>query len=427
MGGPVRSQTDEQSTLSNVGHRGVIALARTRTVSRMSDGAHYRVATRHDLTPRQREVLGLIARGHTNPEIAERLGISLEGAKHHVSEILSKLDVPSREAAADWWRANRASPFSRFVRALWPWPAVGAAAVAGAVIAVVVAIALFGPNDNGPVAAVVGDPTTAALPRCASGELDYSMNESPSDGLVYFSVVATSPDAPCRATGDVNLVPVPARLDASPADAIDLDRNFSPQVTANVEPAGTTVLLLKWSNWCGSGDAIVWRPMATLFNTPAAPTNPPPFISDSAPDCTDQSQRSRLERVDGPLSFPGVILFVDGCTSDKITFSLYEEAPDRPGGSVFLEVRPASASCKAVGDLTAQLYVDGILVATQSVWIDALLHYVGFRVPFRWNGPCEAEDVRLEVSLRQSSATLYPTARPSCAGAPAAHTFHAGW
>ncbi len=51
------------------------------------------------LTPREQEVLGLLRDGLTNPQIARRMGISLDGAKYHVSEILSKLDVASRKAA----------------------------------------------------------------------------------------------------------------------------------------------------------------------------------------------------------------------------------------------------------------------------------------------------------------------------------------
>ena len=52
------------------------------------------------LTPREQEVYDLLRQGLTNREIAERLGISLDGAKYHVSQILMKLDVSTREEAA---------------------------------------------------------------------------------------------------------------------------------------------------------------------------------------------------------------------------------------------------------------------------------------------------------------------------------------
>jgi DNA-binding CsgD family transcriptional regulator len=54
------------------------------------------------LTPREWEVLSLIKEGLTNPQIAQRLGISEHGARFHVSEILSKLGVESRQEAAQW-------------------------------------------------------------------------------------------------------------------------------------------------------------------------------------------------------------------------------------------------------------------------------------------------------------------------------------
>ena len=52
-----------------------------------------------DLTPREREVFDLLRVGLTNEEIAARLGISLDGAKYHVSQVLSKLGVATREEA----------------------------------------------------------------------------------------------------------------------------------------------------------------------------------------------------------------------------------------------------------------------------------------------------------------------------------------
>jgi len=52
------------------------------------------------LSPRELEVLGLIAQGKENAEIAEKLGISPRTAKNHVSNILAKLELPSRIQAA---------------------------------------------------------------------------------------------------------------------------------------------------------------------------------------------------------------------------------------------------------------------------------------------------------------------------------------
>jgi DNA-binding NarL/FixJ family response regulator len=52
------------------------------------------------LTPREAEVLALVARGLTNREIASELVISVKTASVHVSHILSKLDVATRVEAA---------------------------------------------------------------------------------------------------------------------------------------------------------------------------------------------------------------------------------------------------------------------------------------------------------------------------------------
>ncbi|MEX2194045.1 MAG: LuxR C-terminal-related transcriptional regulator [Thermoleophilaceae bacterium] len=52
------------------------------------------------VTPREREVLALLAEGLTNREIAERLVLSEHTVHRHVTNILRKLELPSRAAAA---------------------------------------------------------------------------------------------------------------------------------------------------------------------------------------------------------------------------------------------------------------------------------------------------------------------------------------
>jgi DNA-binding CsgD family transcriptional regulator len=51
------------------------------------------------LTPRQTEILQLVAEGQTNREIAQRLGLSERTVDRHVSDTLTRIDVPSRAAA----------------------------------------------------------------------------------------------------------------------------------------------------------------------------------------------------------------------------------------------------------------------------------------------------------------------------------------
>jgi DNA-binding NarL/FixJ family response regulator len=53
-----------------------------------------------ELTPREREILGLIGTGLTNREIGQRLSLSEKTIKHYVTNILQKLQVRSRVQAA---------------------------------------------------------------------------------------------------------------------------------------------------------------------------------------------------------------------------------------------------------------------------------------------------------------------------------------
>ena len=57
-------------------------------------------ATPDPLTPRELEILQLVARGHTNRQIAERLIVAVGTIKVHVEHILGKLGAADRTQAA---------------------------------------------------------------------------------------------------------------------------------------------------------------------------------------------------------------------------------------------------------------------------------------------------------------------------------------
>jgi DNA-binding NarL/FixJ family response regulator len=60
------------------------------------------------LTPREREVVALIARGHSNKAIADELVISPSTAARHVANIMGKLGFTSRTQVA-WWAGDQPS------------------------------------------------------------------------------------------------------------------------------------------------------------------------------------------------------------------------------------------------------------------------------------------------------------------------------
>ncbi|MGH2633252.1 MAG: LuxR C-terminal-related transcriptional regulator [Tepidiformaceae bacterium] len=132
------------------------------------------------LTKRQREVLALIADGHTNPEIAAALSISLDGAKWHVREILSALGVDSREAAAAYWRTHNGNRH-RLVGAMRPLflgAGLGRGVVLGIIgtgcvaasLAVVVSLGLLPNRSVWPTSAAGTELTTRPTPTAGSGQ-----------------------------------------------------------------------------------------------------------------------------------------------------------------------------------------------------------------------------------------------------------------
>lgn len=60
-----------------------------------------------DLSPRELEVLALLARGDTNPVIADALGLSARTVERHLQNIYNKLGLHNRVEAANWAREHR--------------------------------------------------------------------------------------------------------------------------------------------------------------------------------------------------------------------------------------------------------------------------------------------------------------------------------
>jgi two-component system nitrate/nitrite response regulator NarL len=88
--------------------------------SRADDrGNQNHTVTRDELTPREEEVLELVALGHTNREIADRLVISDSTVRSHLHNILDKLQLTNRvQAAAFALRQHQSGPVQSFSETL---------------------------------------------------------------------------------------------------------------------------------------------------------------------------------------------------------------------------------------------------------------------------------------------------------------------
>ena len=101
LGRPEAAEGEAQQALDSLSKLGARPEAdRARRLLEASPGTDGDRTLLPGVTPREREVLALLAQGLTNKQIAERLVVSEHTIHRHVTNILRKLDLPSRTAAA---------------------------------------------------------------------------------------------------------------------------------------------------------------------------------------------------------------------------------------------------------------------------------------------------------------------------------------
>ena len=106
------AEADEVAAAIRAAHRGEVYLApaAARQLAKTLRDPRPE-AERESLTDRERQVLGLVAKGASNKAIGHELSISERTARTHVSNILLKLGLGSRTQAALWAiREGLASP-----------------------------------------------------------------------------------------------------------------------------------------------------------------------------------------------------------------------------------------------------------------------------------------------------------------------------
>ncbi len=229
---------------------------------RRTEGYHR--TRRWQPTRRQRQVLDALLDGATNAEIAALLGISVDGVKWHVGELLAETGLEDRQALARWWQdeLKRSSSEERPATALAlavlrrAWPA---ALLLGALGVVALFVTLRGGDD---------DPPTAPLPQSMAVDEPPLTPTVPPAG----STVLASPD--CNAPLPVGFATV---------SAADLHSQGLVEVGHVVEPQSCPLRVSNRADqaffWLAAGGTIELEPanlhMVTAFGMYRGSNYPP--------------------------------------------------------------------------------------------------------------------------------------------------------
>ena len=116
---PALAAVEAERALTQLEHLGAVRDADAVTAFLRTLGVATKPGPRHLglLSLREQEVLALLRRGLTNPQIATELYLSHRTVAHHVSHILAKLNLRTRAEAAAYAAEHRAgtTPAARCV------------------------------------------------------------------------------------------------------------------------------------------------------------------------------------------------------------------------------------------------------------------------------------------------------------------------
>src|SRR5579859_5139975 len=136
----------------------------------------------------QQRVLDGIAAGESNPAIAERLGLSFETVKWHVSELLAETGCADRSELAQWWREQQQAQKVSRTRTIAIILALAALAVVAIAVAVGVGVVIVAPG-GGRAHAPAAKPAAAARAPAGTAPTETAPTPAP-------SVTPSPPDQP---------------------------------------------------------------------------------------------------------------------------------------------------------------------------------------------------------------------------------------
>jgi DNA-binding CsgD family transcriptional regulator len=281
---------------------------------------------------RQRQLLDLLAESQSNAEIAECLGVTVDGAKWHVGELLAETGLKDRQALAAWWREERERRQQPAFLSLWPpLPRVAIAGSAAAVVLVIVTGWLLWGRGS-------GDGEDLPLPQAASADVAPSPSTTPQRSI------AAGPAPPCDTPPPGGFRPVTTE-ELRAEGLVELGRVIEPQ-TCPLQVSNRHDLALFWladggevdpseAGMYGFPGALMFRHERELFRASmifSDSLDPAEYLEDPIEIVVEYRDRARLYRKGSQAAFGRISL--EGIDSGRRRVAITSD------GTLFFEPGP---------------------------------------------------------------------------------------